>query len=269
MLRHLLALSALLATACRPAPGPPPASDLATRENASAPVIVLVSANAEWKVVRASRPAASVETSPWGEHFRETIAIGDTRRRVVFFHGGWGKVAAAGSAQYCIGRWRPACVINLGTCGGIKGYVNRHDIVLAERTIIYDIKEAMGDSAQAIKEYETTIDLGWLTMPAGPPVRRAPLVSGDRDLVPSEIRHLRSAYGAIAADWESGAIAFVCARNRQRLLILRGVSDLVDERAGGEAYGNIGTFEEGTRVVMTRLLQDLPRWLAAIPEGPG
>ena len=47
-------------------------------------------------------------------------------------------------------------------------------------------------------------------------------------------------YNAVAADWESGAIAWVAKKNNTRVLILRGVSDLVDD-SGGEAYGNLDT----------------------------
>ena len=183
--------------------------------------------------------------------------------RVVFFHGGWGKVAAAGSAQYAIDRWRPAYVVNLGTCGGFAGAIEKHAVVLADRTVIYDIKEAMGDSAEAIADYSVTLDLSWLT---GTPstVVKTLLVSGDRDLVPAELDELASRYGAVAGDWESGAIAYTCARNKQRLLILRGVTDLVS-RTGGEAYGNMGAFAEGAGVVMRRLLGELPAWLARCP----
>ena len=43
----------------------------------------------------------------------------------------------------------------------------------------------------------------------------------------------------MALDWESGAIAWVAARNQTRCLILRGVTDLVGE-AGDEAYDGTG-----------------------------
>jgi nucleoside phosphorylase len=46
------------------------------------------------------------------------------RADLAFLHGGWGKVAAAGSTQYAIDRWAPARLINLGTCGGFKGVLN-------------------------------------------------------------------------------------------------------------------------------------------------
>ena len=73
--------------------------------------VVIVSANAEWKVVRSLYPAARYEPTPWGEQFELVL----DRERVIVMHGGWGKVAAAGSAQYAIDRWHPRYVINLGT----------------------------------------------------------------------------------------------------------------------------------------------------------
>jgi len=67
-------------------------------------------------------------------------------------------------------------------------------------------------------------------------------------------------YGASAADWESGAIAWVAARNQRRCLILRGVSDLVGVD-GGEAYSEPSAFVAGTQTVMQQLLDSLPDWL--------
>jgi len=64
----------------------------------------------------------------------------------------------------------------------------------------------------------------------------------------------------VAADWESGAIAWVAQRNRVRCLILRGVTDLVGPN-GGEAYGNLELFQSRTREVMQTLIGQLPDWL--------
>jgi adenosylhomocysteine nucleosidase len=214
----------------------------------------VISANAEWKFVKDAYPHARYETQPWGEYFEQD--------NLVFMHGGWGKVAAAGSTQYAIDRWHPRTIINLGTAGGFEGKIARYAVVLVDRTVIYDIKEAMGDSAEAIASYETHIDLGWLRAPPST-VTRTLLVSGDRDLVPGELADLAAKYNAVAGDWESGAIAYACSRNHQRVLILRGITDLVSA-TGGEAYGNIQTFTDGTRVVMQQLLGDLPKWLALL-----
>ena len=88
------------------------------------------------------------------------------------------------------------------------------------------------------------------------------LASADSDLLPKNIPQLMSK-GAIAADWESGALAWVATRNKTRLLILRAVSDLVNEH-GGEAYGNIELFNKRTLKIMEQLIEQLPAWLEKV-----
>jgi adenosylhomocysteine nucleosidase len=222
---------------------------------AGLPTAVLVSANGEWEAVL-SYFHPSCQASPYGDYFLSNI--GD--QPVVFLHGGWGKIAAAASSQYAIQRWRPQQVINLGTCGGFAGQVQRGEILLVTRTLVYDIDEKMGDPQQALAHYTTPIDLSWLPAPYPQPVRPACLVSADRDLDPADIDRLHERFGAIAADWESGAIAWVAQRNHLRCLILRGVTDLVSPR-GGEAYGSLEFFNQAAQAVMHSLLEALPAWI--------
>jgi adenosylhomocysteine nucleosidase len=223
-------------------------------------IVVLVSADTEWKALLPLVPGAQVASSPFGQWFVHEVGAAGRRHSVLFFHGGWGKIAAAGSMQYAIDRWKPELVVNLGTCGGFRGFIEKGEVVLVDKTVVYDIVEQMGDSAEAIAFYVTDIDLAWAgpALPTG--VRRGPLVSADRDLRAAEVEGLHQKYGAVAGDWESGALAWVAHRNRVPVLILRGVSDLVGIE-GGEAYANLSAFEAGARVVMKRLFDDLPSWL--------
>lgn len=223
-------------------------------------VVILVSADAEWRVVREYFSAVEISHSPFGEWF--SIHVPPFPKALVFLHGGWGKIAAASSTQWAIHTWKPCLIINLGTCGGFDGRVERGEIILAERTIVYDIYEQMGDFDTHIAHYTTDLDLSWLRTPYPQAVRKTLLVSGDRDLIVDEIPRLSSCYGAVAGDWESGAIAWVATKNQVPCLILRGITDLVGS-GGGEAYdGNIHLFHENTQVVMMRLLDALPMWLA-------
>jgi len=232
---------------------------LAQQENSSTRVVVLISANAEWRGVRKQFPEVNYETSPFGEWFITDLGT-VLSQPIIFFHGGWGKIAAAASTQYVIDRWKPQLLVNLGTCGGFEGEIERGTILLVEKTIVYDIIEQMGDSDEHIAHYTTQIDLSWL--PKYPPldVRRSLLISGDRDLLIQEIPHLKSRFGAVAGDWESGAIAWVAARNQVRVLILRGVTDLVGS-SGGEAYDNLELFEAAATDILKRLIAELPVWL--------
>jgi adenosylhomocysteine nucleosidase len=228
---------------------------------ASAEIVVLVSANAEWKAL--PRTAADVvgSASPYGEWFSRPLSVAGRSVPVIFFHGGWGKIAAAGSTQYVIDRWKPELLVNLGTCGGIRGAISKGAVLLANRTLVYDIVEEMGDPAEAIADYTTDIDLAWATGEDPKGVERGILLSADRDIQLKDVPRLTSQYHAVAADWESGAIAWVARANRTPVVILRGVSDLVSE-AGGEAYGSLEVFEAGTRGVMTELVGQLPSWLS-------
>jgi adenosylhomocysteine nucleosidase len=231
---------------------------------ANSSVVVLISAKTEWQVVKARFTNIEVQSSPYGEWFT-TIRLGPgnievLKEQVTFFHGGYGKISAAASTQFAIDRWSPGLLVNLGTCGGFKGSVERGIIILAEKTIVYDIIEQMGESEEVIAHYTTYLDLSWIQPPFPQDVLRTLLVSGDRDLLAKDIPLLQRKYGAVAGDWESGAIAYVAQRNKVDLLILRGVTDLVGQ-AGGEAYGNIKLFEDETFKVMGNLLDALPKWI--------
>jgi adenosylhomocysteine nucleosidase len=224
--------------------------------------VVLISANAEWRVIRNHFPDCSVYNSPYGEWFSYTqLEYPTLDKPIVFFQGGWGKVAAAGSTQYAISQWHPSLVVNIGTCGGFEGEIKKGQIILVEKTVIYDIYEQMGDPDEHIRHYVTEIDTSWLIEPLPLHVVRTLLVSGDRDLLCEEINSLKSRFGAIAGDWESGAIAWVAAKNQTQCLLLRGVTDLVSE-SGGEAYaGNVSYYYKNTELVMKVLIESLPHWL--------
>lgn len=223
---------------------------------------VLISAGAEWRAFLPHFPQAVISSTPFGETF--TTKIGQIF--VCFLHGGWGKVSAAASTQYAIDRWHPSRVINLGTCGGISGYAKRGEVVLARKTLIYDIFEAMSDSAAALDHYTVEFDLSWLPDPLPQPVTIDTLVSADRDIIPAQLPELVSRFKASYADWESGAIGWVASRNQVPCLILRAVSDLVDESTG-EAYENDAFFEAQCKPIMENFAHHLPAWLEAFGWG--
>jgi len=221
------------------------------------PVVVLISADSEWQAVIGYYHPPEVQSSPFGEWFSFEI----DGWSLVFVQGGWGKISAAASAQYALDRWQPSLVINLGTCGGLAGRVRKGEVLLATHTLVYDLIEQMTDPDEAVKFYSVDLDLSWLRQPYPLAVRRSRLLSADRDILAADIPDLITRYDAVAADWESGGIAWVASRSQVRCLILRGVSDLVGID-GGEAYGKHAVFKTGTNLVMATLLDSLPGWLA-------
>ena len=109
--------------------------------------VVLISANAEWRVVKELYPNLEIQQSPFGEYADLTFDL----RLVTLFHSGWGKISAAATAQYVVDHFQPELIVNLGTCGGFEGCIERGTIILVEKTIVYDIIEQMSDSDEAIE----------------------------------------------------------------------------------------------------------------------
>ncbi len=228
-------------------------------------IVVIVSAIAEWNGVKPLFPDSKVERFPFGEAFNVTLgspALSEVEGwNLKLFHTGWGKIASAGAIQYLIDTYSPDLIVNLGTCGGFEGLVKQGEIILVDQTYVYDIVELMGDLDIATY-YASSLDLSWIPEPYPHPARRGMIASADSDLPPQKISFLKQK-GAIAADWESAALAWVAQRNNARLLILRGVSDMVSED-GGEAYNNIEIFNERAAEIMRKLIGQLPDWLNAV-----
>jgi adenosylhomocysteine nucleosidase len=220
-------------------------------------VVVLISANAEWRALQKAVVPTAHGTTPVGD----TLEAGG----LLYLHGGWGKIDAAASAQYAIDRWHPRILVNIGTCGGFAGAVKPDDVVLVDRTVVYDIVERMGDPNEAIDAYGTAVDLSWLHATAD--VVRGTIVSADQDLDPARLSDLASRYHAVAGDWESGSIARVAAKNHTHVLILRGVSDVVSP-AGDVTYGNLASFDAAAQHVMAKLVAMLPTMLTTAASRP-
>lgn len=223
-------------------------------------IVVLISAETEWRAVKPLFNEIVTMYSPFGEWFFVNLQIAETKKPIIFFHGGWGKISAAASTQYAIDKWSPKLLVNLGTCGGFEGKIERFSILLVDKTIVYDIVEQMGDPEEAVSYYSTNVDLSWLGENYPIKVIKGALLSGDKDLIADDMPVLQAKYDAIVGDWESGAIAWVAARNGIRCLILRGVTDLVG-KSGGEAYGRFDIFVNRARKVMKYLIESLPNWL--------
>ena len=144
-------------------------------------ISVVISAQSEWEGVRSFFPEAQIGHYIYGECLETTFQGFPLK----FFHLGWGKTASAGALQYILDSEKPDLVVNLGTCGGFAGVVNQGDVILVERTFIYDIVELM-DSADVTDYYASSLDLSWLAEPYPYPVRRGLIASADSDLPPEK-----------------------------------------------------------------------------------
>jgi adenosylhomocysteine nucleosidase len=122
-------------------------------------ILVIISANAEWQAVKEILSPSEFHTLQLGEYFNHTFGKETPGTFTRFFHGGWGKISAAATAQAGIDVWQPDLLLNLGTCGGFAGRITHGTIILVTRTIVYDIIEQMSDPSEAISHYSTALDL--------------------------------------------------------------------------------------------------------------
>ena len=150
-------------------------------------IVVLISAIAEWDGVKPLFPESEIKTSPFGESMRVILGTWSLE----LFHSGWGKIASAAMMQYVLDHNSPDVVVNLGTCGGFEGVVSQGDVILVDKTFVYDIVELMGD-LDISTYYAASLDLSWLPEPYPYPVRRGTLASADSDLPPEKIPFLKS-----------------------------------------------------------------------------
>lgn len=225
-------------------------------ETNNQPVVVLISADGEWQATFESLSPTEKYASPYGEYFRHTAGP----NKFIMFQSGWGKIAAAASTQYIIDMFKPQIIINIGTCGGFFGKVKQGEILLVNKTVIYDIVEQMTEQDQALAAYTTAIDLEWIKKPYPLTVNKNILVSADQDIIPSSIPYLIEKFSAVAADWESGAIAWVAGKNQIRCLILRVVSDVVSPK-GSPAYNSFEYFTQASKTHIPPIIRSLPLWL--------
>lgn len=229
------------------------------------PVVFIVPVGTEWNETllyfglgAPSESASALEKTPYGKCFERLFDLESVTARAIFMMSGCGKVRAAGAAQFAISKWKPAGIVNIGTCGGFSGSIEKGDLMVAERAVAYDVRERMGDPDEMIRQFSTDLDLSFVSENIFKAARKRVIASADADLDPAQIPWLRERYGAVAADWESAAIAKVASLNGVRAMILRGVSDLVCQKEGGEAYGNYQAFAEGARPVMKKILDLAP-----------
>ncbi len=223
-------------------------------------IVILITAEAEWKVTMGFYGVTNPESGPYAS-FRNTILVSGRTQPVVFVYSGSGKIAAAAASQFAVDHWCPSLLVNVGTCGGFDGDVAEGEVILAEQTAVYDICEQSGGQQIMEVRFTTNLKLPWQNPPYPLNAKPGVIVSADRDLVPVEIQSLREKFGAVAADWESAAVAHVVRTiNNIECLIVRACSYIVGN-AGSTIYGSSIAFELQVSKVMPPLLETLPEWL--------
>ncbi len=228
-------------------------------------IVIAVSALAEWNTAKATLKPQNIETTPLGETFVQDMKLPDGRSvRLRWFHSGQGKTASAAAAQYIISQYRPTILFNAGTCGGFEKLTRPGDLIIGKKTLMYDLRDLMGDSAKYAQQYETVYDWQRFASLKIDSLLFGVFVTADADLDPRLMTWLETCCQATAAEWESAALGWVCRRHGVRPYVMRCVSDVVHREAGSITYGNYSEFEKGTDFAVRRLIRHLPQVIALL-----
>ncbi|MGE5674466.1 MAG: hypothetical protein ACM3XM_11330 [Mycobacterium leprae] len=216
-------------------------------------IVVLVATQNEWlSLLKLLGNHSAIQEAPIGEF----VDIHYDNASLVAVHSGVGKVNAAAAAQYAILTWRPDRLVVLGTSGAVSPDLAVLDVVVADRTIVYDmVSDVGGNIDENIRDLTTLLSVPHL--PVDSSIHVGTVLTGDRDVTPASAETLYRLYGGLVADWESGAAAKVCKMNRVDCLVLRGVSDTpyVTDATQHDSY------VQNTPRVMERLWRLLPQLL--------
>jgi adenosylhomocysteine nucleosidase len=138
---------------------------------------------------------------------------------VVVIRSGAGRDRAAHATQALLAGHRPTLVISAGFAGGLDRRLRRGDILVAS-----DVVDESGERL----EIERTIDPANLPEPKR--VRVGRLVTVDRVIrTPRDKAALGQKHQALAVDMESLAVVRVCRAQQVPVLVVRAVSDTVDD----------------------------------------
>jgi adenosylhomocysteine nucleosidase len=132
---------------------------------------------------------------------------------------GPGRARAAKAAHALIDAYRPRLVISSGFAGGLDSSLKRYDLIAADSLIDAEGHEIALDPGSLVPRLDET-----------PNLHRGRLLTVDRIICLSEEkRQLGMQHQALAVDMESYAVAEVCRQREVPLLVVRAISDTVDD----------------------------------------
>jgi adenosylhomocysteine nucleosidase len=218
-------------------------------------IVVQISTRREWESLLAclSSPPRINET-PVGPSVDYAWPMPSGPVTATLIRGGIGTINSAASAQFAILTWKPTLYVLLGTAGAVDPTLTELSLIVATRTVVYDFAPAPPHEASTlIAEHTTDLVLLWDRQGFPYPTAAGVIASGDGDVTHANAHRLHTEFSALIADWESGAVAQVCAMYQTPCLILRGVTDSAHS-APSEQFAR---YAHNTPIVMQRLWQTL------------
>ena len=202
-----------------------------------------------------------VKRYPLGEYINFNIS----NEECIFYHSGATKTRSSAACQFAIDNWKPTINFVLGTCGGVAEELKILDVIIANKTVQYDCLVKMGKEKPLFYEpLLTSIDNSWIDFKGlSEKIYEGIVATADQDLGKESLEILKKE-NVLCADWESGAIAFICALNNVKCCIVRGITDIpVIEDENSDINQDID-YRVNTPKVMEKLLKSiLPKLISS------
>jgi nucleoside phosphorylase len=215
-------------------------------------ICVQICSELEWQAVKDILNPQNEDTNnyPYGEYFGQAIG----HKQIIIFNSGDTKTKSAAACQYAIDHWNPKIIIVLGTCGGVDERLKLLDVVSADKTAQYDcIIRMAGENNYFYPTFDVDIDNIWIDYSLFPEKIHSGLIAtADQDIDYAKRKELIK-HNVLAADWESGAISYVCKMNKIKCCIIRGVTDVPtgnDKKQGTD-------YKYNTPLIMKKLINDI------------
>lgn len=194
----------------------------------------------------------NVKLYPYGEYFEHRFHNKDA---VIYFSGAT-KTRSSGACQYAIDNWEPELLFVAGTSGGVGESLKKLDIVIADKTVQYDVIVKFGAEIEFFySPMITPIDNGWINFEGiSEKLHKGLVATADMDMSYENIHELRKE-GVLVADWESGAIAKIAELNGVKCCILRGVSDIPQSIEINDTENQGNDYVKNTPLIMEKLLK--------------
>ena len=224
--------------------------------------IILTAILVEYRAVRVHLTDLREETHPQGTVYErgKFAAANGKSWEVGIVRVGAGNSGAAVEAERALQYFNPSVIFFVGVAGGIKD-VNIGDVVAATKVYGYESCKAVAKS-----KFELRPDVGLSTYPliqraqaesnksdwlkrlasprnSTPNVLVAPIAAGEKVVASTQssvFKFLQSSYGdAVAVEMEGRGLLQATHANHQVLaLVIRGISDLIDDKKKADARGS-------------------------------
>jgi len=219
-------------------------------------ICVHICSKAEWNSIKQilDIEQEKINRYPLGEYFQQKLH--DTN--CIFYHSGATKTRAAAACQYAIDNWKPEIIFVLGTCGGVAHHLKIFDIVIANKTVQYDCIDRMsGDHSMFYEPMTTELDNSWIDFDRlEEKFFQGIIATADQDINYQTLQLLRKA-DVLCADWESGAIAHICASNKVKCCIVRGITDIPRDDGENSILDQGQDYHKNTPLVMKKIIDTM------------